>query len=457
MITWRKTQKSLLLLFLCLCSFIFARDNIVAYSAAESRTELKNLPVLAIHDLPRLLVIAPHPDDETIGAGGVIQQALADGSHVKVVIVTNGDGQRFAPVMINSRLYPRPRDYIAIGERRQAEVTAALKKLGVPTGDIVFLGYPDRGTGPMWIADWNTQCPYFASYTRVKQDPYPDSYHRGDLYCGSNLLHDLQAIIGEYQPDLIILPHPADQHPDHEAVSNFTRLAVALQMAHEEGYTPELWGYIVHYGMFPQPRSKAVTQALLPPKRLMGANTHWGRVDLTSSQVSVKYSAIGEYSSQNMLLGKFLISFARRNELFESLPIQSLQSISFTTLPASIHNTAKKTASDLSNPKNEEFPIKGDLLTGWQTARLKDKLWLDLQMKKDIFPAVTCTLYLKLPDGRTVKMNLSPIGSVFSPRDFVAQIDLPTLGNPSTLAFAAEIRQSRFLASKTGWHILILK
>src|ERR1043165_3485733 len=177
MITWRKTQKSLLLLLLCLCSFIFARDNIVSYSAAESRTELKNLPVFAINDLPRLLVIAPHPDDETIGAGGLIQQALADGSHVKVVIVTNGDGQRFAPVMINSRLYPRPRDYIAIGERRQAEVTAALKKLGVPTGDIVFLGYPDRGTGPMWIADWNTQCPYFASYTRVKQDPYPDSYH----------------------------------------------------------------------------------------------------------------------------------------------------------------------------------------------------------------------------------------------------------------------------------------
>jgi hypothetical protein len=54
-------------------------------------------------------------------------------------------------------------------------------------------------------------------------------------------------------------------------------------------------------------------------------------------------------------------------------------------------------------------------------------------------------------------MNLSAIGSVFSPRDFVAQLDLLTLGNPSALAFAAEIKQSRFLASKTGWHILILK
>jgi hypothetical protein len=309
----------------------------------------------------------------------------------------------------------------------------------------------------MWLADWNTQCPYIASFTRAKKDPYSDTYHTGDSYCGINLLKDLKAIIEEYKPDLIILPHPADQHPDHEAVSDFARLAIALETSHDESYAPEVWGYIVHYGMFPQPRSASMTQALVPPKRLIGANNHWGRVDLTPSQVSVKYSAIREYSSQNLLLGKFLVSFARRNELFESLPIQVLQPISFTSLPAFIHNGLKKTDSDSVHLNNEEFPIRGDLLAGWQTARLKDKLWLDLQMKTDIFPALSCTLYLKLPDGRTVKMNLSAIGSVFSPRDFVAQLDLLTLGNPSALAFAAEIKQSRFLASKTGWHILILK
>jgi LmbE family N-acetylglucosaminyl deacetylase len=39
-----------------------------------------------------LLVFAPHPDDDAIGAGGVIQQALADRKKVRVVFVTSGDG-----------------------------------------------------------------------------------------------------------------------------------------------------------------------------------------------------------------------------------------------------------------------------------------------------------------------------------------------------------------------------
>src|ERR1051325_3837894 len=107
--TWHKNQKKILLFFLCLCIVVFARENIVAYSAAESSTELKNLPALTIENIQRVLVIAPHPDDETIGAGGLIQQALAQGSLVKVVVVTNGDGQRFAPVKINNTIYPRPR------------------------------------------------------------------------------------------------------------------------------------------------------------------------------------------------------------------------------------------------------------------------------------------------------------------------------------------------------------
>jgi GlcNAc-PI de-N-acetylase len=40
---------------------------------------------------PRLLVIAPHPDDETVGAGGAIATARERGWNVTVVFVTSGD------------------------------------------------------------------------------------------------------------------------------------------------------------------------------------------------------------------------------------------------------------------------------------------------------------------------------------------------------------------------------
>lgn len=445
-------------LSLLLLGFIvFARDNIVAYSAAGRAGEFDNLPVFAINNFRHILIIAPHPDDETLAAGGVIQQALAGGSQVKVVIVTNGDAQEFAPVIISKKIDPRPQDYVVMGNRRQAESMAALEKLGMRYDDIEFLGYPDRGTSPMWLADWNTQCPYTSSYTRVKKDPYPDTYHAGGAYCGRDLLNDLQTIIEGYRPDLIIVPHPADQNPDHGAVSNFARLAIASATTGNESYTTEIWGYLVHYGMFPQPRGKHLSQVLVPPGRLMGTNTDWGLVELNPSQVSFKYSAIEDYFSQDLLLGEFLPSFARRNELFESLPIQVLPPMSFTTLPVFIQGAAKNPDSDLPGVNNEEFPVRGNLLTGWRAVHLHDKMWLDLHMKRDILPDLDCTLYLKLPDGRTERMALDPIGSVFSSRDFVAQVDLATLGNPSVIAFAAEIKQGGFLVSKTGWHILVLE
>ena len=39
----------------------------------------------------RVLILAPHPDDEAIACAGVIQQALKAGAKVKIVYLTNGD------------------------------------------------------------------------------------------------------------------------------------------------------------------------------------------------------------------------------------------------------------------------------------------------------------------------------------------------------------------------------
>jgi len=44
----------------------------------------------------RILILAPHPDDEAISAGGVIQKALSQDAKVKVVCITNGDNNQLA-------------------------------------------------------------------------------------------------------------------------------------------------------------------------------------------------------------------------------------------------------------------------------------------------------------------------------------------------------------------------
>src|SRR4051794_11848350 len=56
----------------------------------------------------RLLVLAPHCDDETLGVGGTMAQAAGAGARVRVVLVTNGDGFPLAASRQYHRLSPSP-------------------------------------------------------------------------------------------------------------------------------------------------------------------------------------------------------------------------------------------------------------------------------------------------------------------------------------------------------------
>jgi LmbE family N-acetylglucosaminyl deacetylase len=81
----------------------------------------------------RLLVVAPHPDDDAIGCGGTIARSAARGASVSVVYVTDG-----AASHPNSKRYP-PENLRALRER---EAGLGLRRLGV-TKEPVFLRVPD--------------------------------------------------------------------------------------------------------------------------------------------------------------------------------------------------------------------------------------------------------------------------------------------------------------------------
>ena len=80
-----------------------------------------------------VLVMAPHPDDESIGCGGLIAAAAEAGLALRVVVVSDGTGSH--PGMPSA----------ALRARREAETRAAADALGLPTGAVEFLGLPDQG------------------------------------------------------------------------------------------------------------------------------------------------------------------------------------------------------------------------------------------------------------------------------------------------------------------------
>jgi LmbE family N-acetylglucosaminyl deacetylase len=83
-----------------------------------------------------LVVIAPHPDDESLACGGLIAEACAQGRATRVVIVSDGTGSH-----PTSRTHPKVR----LRDLRECEARKAAKELGLdPFQDTVFLRLPDR-------------------------------------------------------------------------------------------------------------------------------------------------------------------------------------------------------------------------------------------------------------------------------------------------------------------------
>ncbi|MGA9796761.1 MAG: PIG-L family deacetylase, partial [Rhizomicrobium sp.] len=81
------------------------------------------------------VVIAPHPDDESLACGGLIAEACRQGLRGKVVIVSDGAGSH-----PNSKAYPPDR----LRSLREEEARQAGAELGLRPAEMLFLGLPDR-------------------------------------------------------------------------------------------------------------------------------------------------------------------------------------------------------------------------------------------------------------------------------------------------------------------------
>ena len=273
---------------------------------------LDKLPDITSKD--RILVLAPHIDDEVIGAGGVIQQALAVGAKVKIVYFTNGDENFYALIGKKKNIKFTPNDFIKLGEQRMEEARKATKVLGLNNQqNLVFLGYPDHGLIYMFSSFYNK--PFTAKGTEFKYNPYSGTFERGQEYTGKNVVSSLEKIINDFQPTIIFVTHPRDLHPDHKAA--FLFLWKVMQAIN---YHCDVFAYVVHYHKFPLHKGLFTDEFLYPPKRLF-TKVGWFGFNLTKQQEQNKLKAIKLYHSQFFppSSARLLESFVRRNEVFERM------------------------------------------------------------------------------------------------------------------------------------------
>lgn len=118
----------------------------------------------------RLLLFAPHPDDEVIGCGGLLAQHLQEDRAVRVVIVTDG-----------TKATGATSDATNYRDLREQESRRGLALLGA-SAEVEFLRYPDRGLD-------------------------------------ASVMDSLRAQLVAFKPDLVCVPSPVEIHPDHLALS----------------------------------------------------------------------------------------------------------------------------------------------------------------------------------------------------------------------------------------------
>jgi chorismate synthase len=99
----------------------------------------------------RVVIVSPHPDDETLGCAGLIQSLLQRGLMPFVLVFTNGDG---FDASIHLKLYEvkiKPEDRAAYSRMRMLETLEAMAKLGLSSQQVIFLGFSERTLAEDWL------------------------------------------------------------------------------------------------------------------------------------------------------------------------------------------------------------------------------------------------------------------------------------------------------------------
>jgi LmbE family N-acetylglucosaminyl deacetylase len=209
--------------------------------AGDVIATLSSLPLLDLDQISpngTSMVVAPHPDDESLGCGGFIAESCARGRPPVIVVMTDGTASH-----PSSPSYPADR----LRALRERETSAALAILGLSSESLHFMRLRDsampRAGGPFDLA-----------------------------------VVELRRLVVAYRCKTIFAPWLHDPHCDHETTQIMVRAAV--KSLGVPIYSYPVWGW------------------LLPPEQFLAENAIEGwRLNITA-HVDRKRRAIASHQSQ---------------------------------------------------------------------------------------------------------------------------------------------------------------
>jgi LmbE family N-acetylglucosaminyl deacetylase len=266
----------------------------------------------------RLLVVAPHPDDETLGTAGLMQRVEEQHGRVSVAYLTSGDGYVDGVELETHRLKPRPQDFVDYGERRLHEALRALQAISVSQKRLFAFGFPDGGLLDLLTTSWSSVTPFVSPYTRDDRPPYALSVAPDAAYSGVALERELVRLVVRVNPEWIAVTGPWDIHPDHCAAFHFVVRALRRVASSNPGFVaPRVLAYTVHRPDWPGVAEGAELQ---PPPGVTPAEANWQFLELSAAELDGKGRALDEYASQMDIMALLFRAFVRSDEVFAVYP-----------------------------------------------------------------------------------------------------------------------------------------
>ncbi len=157
-----------------------------------------------------MLVVAPHPDDESLCCGGLIHAARSAGARVAIVWITNGDGFKWDAIVVEKKIRPRAGAYLELARQREGEARGARADCSACEPDsLMFLGYPDRGVLRLLFDYYHPDTPWRSKFTGANAVVYEDAVDPGAPYRGENLVKDFNSVLDRVKPTLGARAEPA--------------------------------------------------------------------------------------------------------------------------------------------------------------------------------------------------------------------------------------------------------
>ncbi len=219
----------------------------------------------------RIAILAPHPDDESLGTGGLIQKALAAGAEVKVLFITDGDNNPWPQRYVEKRWFINAPERARWGARRRQEGQRALELLSHGQATSASLGLPDAGI----LALWEAGLP----------GPRPAC----------------EKLLREWKPTVVVVPSEIDRHPDHVATHEYGLDAIRTTQLNCLVYS-----YLIH-----RPWSQKILRRHLASDQL----------ELTEAERLRKLAAIRCHETQMALSSGRFEQFATHTERYSLVQI----------------------------------------------------------------------------------------------------------------------------------------